>query len=98
LGQADAWQELFFERVKHMDMTEIAHRLEVKFGLGTRPDLRRSLYRDLEGIVESHGPEAYIIIASAAVDSEGKEHPGRYFARVVKLRLMERGILQAPAL
>lgn len=81
-----------------MDMSEIAHRLEVRFGLGTRPELRRRLYLALEALVETHGCEAYTIVAAAAADSQGKTHPGRYFAKVVKLRLVERGIVQAPEL
>lgn len=81
-----------------MDMSEIASRLERKFGLGTRPELRRRLYVFLQELVDQHGSEAYVIVASAAADSEGKNHPGRYFAKVVKLRLVERGIVQAPEL
>lgn len=81
-----------------MDMSGIARRLEMRFGLGTRPELRRRLYVALESLVETHGSEAYVVVASAAADSEGKTHPGRYFAKVVKLRLVERGIVQAPEL
>ena len=85
-----------------MDMSNIAHRLELKFGLGTRPELRRRLYEDLESMVleapEGNAQKAYQIIASAASDSEGKDDPGRYFAYVVKLRLQERGIGKEPVI
>jgi hypothetical protein len=76
-----------------MDMSNIAERLERKFGLGTRPALRKALYERLASLVESEGPSAYRVIAETAVDSEGKTNPGRYFAHVVITRLHERGIL-----
>lgn len=79
-----------------MDMSQIAERLERKFGLGTRPDLRRALFQKLEKLVEEQGEHAYVVIASVAVDSEGKENPGRYFCRVVLLRLQERHVLAVP--
>lgn len=76
-----------------MDMTCIAERLERKFGLGTRPALRKALYQRLADIVEQEGPSAYRVVAEAAVDSEGKQNPGRYFAHVVMARLQERGVV-----
>lgn len=81
-----------------MDMTEISYRLEKRFGLGTRPELRKSLYNRLEKLVGEEGAEAYMVIAAVAADASGKDHPGRYFSRVVCLRLTERGLLQAPEL
>ena len=78
-----------------MDMTDVAHRLELKFGLGTRPDLRKALYKRLEQVIGEQGERAYVAVASAAADAIGKENPGRYFARVVILRLYERGILES---
>lgn len=77
-----------------MDMSNVADRLERKFGLGTRPALRKALYLRLEKLVNDEGTEAYHIIASVAADAVGKEHPGRYFSKVVCLRLVERGVLQ----
>lgn len=81
-----------------MDMSNVATRLESRFGLGTRPDLRRKLYQRLQDAVDNEGEAAYVCIATAAADAEGKEHPGHYFARVVMLRLYERGVLASPAL
>lgn len=78
-----------------MNMTSVAQRLESKFGLGTRPDLRRALFKRLEQLVDTEGERAYIVIASAAADSAGKDNPGHYFTRVVTLRLYERGVLKA---
>lgn len=81
-----------------MDMEHIAERLVKKFGLGTRPELRKALYERLEKLVAEEGECAYLVIASTAADAEGKENPGRYFAHVVMIRLVERGVLPAPEL
>ena len=82
----------------HVDMTNIEARLEARFGLGTRPELRRSLYRRLAALIEEEGEAAYLVVASAAADAVSKTNPGRYFAHVVMTRLQERGILPAPAI
>ncbi len=80
-----------------MDMEGIAYRLQTKFGLGTRPDLREALYARLQELVYgTHGEKAYQVIASVAADAVGKRDPGRYFAHVVTMRLQERGILPPP--
>ena len=76
-----------------MDLTFLSSRLERRFGLGTRPDLRKKLFNQLEQLVDQVGETAYVVIASAAADAVGKDNPGRYFARVVTLRLKERGIV-----
>lgn len=79
-------------------MSDVASRLERKFGLGTRPDLRRQLYQRLACLVEHDDTRrAYQIIAGVASDALGKNDPGRYFAHVVCARLQEKGILPAPA-
>lgn len=79
-----------------MDMTNVSARLQAKFGLGSRPDVRLAFYKTLESLIEQHGERAYVAVASAAADSIGKEDPGRYFTRVAVLRLRERGFLQIP--
>ncbi len=79
-----------------MDMENLAERLGKRFGMGTRPELRKALYQRLEDLVEREGEPAYLVIATAAADADGKREPGRYFAHVVMLRLMERGILDTP--
>lgn len=82
-----------------MDTAHIAKRLEARFQLGSRPDLRRALYQRLEQLVEEKGEAAYLVIATVAADAErARSDRGRYFSRVVLLRLMERGIIDAPAL
>lgn len=76
----------------------LASRLERKFGLGSRPDLRRSLYERLDALYSDPeiGERVYQVVASAAADAVGKSKPGNYFAYVVLERLRERGIIQAP--
>lgn len=82
-----------------MDASNITNRLKTKFGLGTNPDLRLALYEKLarlvtEGTTEE-GAAVYETIASCVADAEGKDDPGRYFARVVLLRLQERGLVRS---
>lgn len=79
-----------------MDLENLADRLGRRFGFGTRPDLRKALYERLEKLVEDEGEPAYLVIATVAADAAGKKEPGRYFAHVVILRLIERGILDSP--
>lgn len=79
-----------------MDMENVAERLKIRFGLGTRPDLRKSLYERLERLVTEEGAPAYCVVASVAADAAGKTNPGRYFAHVVMVRLQERGFLPTP--
>jgi len=81
-----------------MDTEHIARRLETRFGLGTKPTLRRALYQRLEALVEAEGERAYLVIATVAADAQNKTDKGRYFAFVVIRRLIERGILPAPEL
>lgn len=76
----------------------LAARLERKFGLGSRPDLRRSLYERLDALYSDPeiGEKVYQVVASAAADAVGKAKPGNYFAFVVLERLRERNLIQAP--
>lgn len=76
----------------------IESRLERRFGLGTRPDLRRSLYRRLEALCNDPdiGERVYSVISAAAADAAGKSKPGNYFAFVVCERLRERSLIPAP--
>lgn len=79
-------------------MSDVATRLAKKFGLGSRPDLRRQLYDRLENLVRHDDTgRAYQIIAGVAGDAVGKNDPGKYFAHVVCARLQEKGVLPAPA-
>lgn len=80
------------------DSQDIAERLEHRFKLGSKPLLRKALYQRLGRIVEDEGEPAYLVVAEAAADAAGKDDPGRYFAFVVVRRLIERKILDVPAL
>ncbi len=78
-------------------MSDVANRLAKKFGLGSRPDLRRQLYDRLELLVQmDDSGRAYQILAGVAADALGKRDPGRYFAHVVCARLQEKGIIPPP--
>jgi len=79
-----------------MNLCDVAARLETRFGLGTQPTQRRALYRRLELLVQTEGERAYLVIAGAAQDADRKQSPGRYFSRVVCVRLQERGIVPSP--
>lgn len=83
-------------RVSSIDT--MAERLERKFGLGTRPDLRRSLYQRLDAMYSDPelGEKVYRVVAGAAADAVGKSKPGNYFAYVVMERLREHGLIAAP--
>lgn len=76
----------------------LAERLERKFGLGTRPDLRRALYHRLDDMYSDTAisERVYQVVAAAAADAVGKSKPGNYFAFVVMQRLRERGLIAAP--
>lgn len=76
-----------------MDLTRIAERLEVRFGLGTQPHLRQALYRRLERLIAEKGEGPYLVVSECAADAIGKQDAGRYFAYSVVRRLRERGFL-----
>lgn len=76
-----------------MDRSEIEAKLERRFGMGTRPELRKALYQRLADLIEAEGEPALIVIAGCAQDAEGKRQPDRYFCAVIIRRLMERGFL-----
>lgn len=81
-----------------MDTQHIVERLTKRFGLGTRPTLRKALYERLAHLVEQEGEPAYLVLATTAADAERAREPGKYFAKVVMIRLMERGVLERPVL
>lgn len=76
-----------------MDLSRIGHRLEVRFGLGSNPELRRGLYRRIEKLVEAEGEEVYVLVSQVAADAVGKRDEGRYFAFSVIRRLREHGYM-----
>jgi hypothetical protein len=76
-----------------MDLTRIAERLEVRFGLGSNPPLRTALYRRLEILIRDQGEGPYQLVSQVAADAIGKKDEGRYFAYSVVRRLREHGYL-----
>lgn len=76
----------------------ISERLVRRFGLGSNPELRRALYRRLEMMVVEQGEPMYRIVATAAGDADGKQDPGRWFAKVVCIRIRESGLIAPPEL
>ena len=76
-----------------MQPGDLVEKLTRKFGLGTKPDARKSLYHRLEAAVEQHGEAAYVVIASVACDAAGARQPEHYFCYSVVLRLRERHLL-----
>lgn len=80
-------------------MDTLAERLERRFGLGSRPDLRRQLYDRLDYLysLPEIGERVYQVVASAVADAQGKQKPGNYFAFVVMERLRERKLIEAPS-
>lgn len=91
--QPQSLKEVYSEA---METPPVAARLERRFGLGSEPQLRQALYTRLEKLVSesSEGSKVLEVIDSVVCDAVGKSDPGRYFARVVCLRLQERGLME----
>ncbi len=81
------------EQAVEPDDRDVPARLERKFGLGGDPGRRRVFYGRLGRRVEHHGDRAYRVIAECVAESVGKDHPQKWFCRVVLLRLREAGLL-----
>lgn len=74
---------------------DIAARLVRRFPPSNRPELRLALYERLGRLCEDSesGGMVYNLVAAVAADAVGKRDPGRYFAKVVMLRLRESNLL-----
>lgn len=71
----------------------LAARLERRFGLGNKPDVRRGLYERLQLAVEVHGQQAFTALRTVAAEAAGKRKPDRYFCRAAICRLRETGLM-----
>lgn len=71
----------------------VADRLQRRFGLGNKPDVRRGLYERLQLAVEVHGQRAFTAIRTVAAEADGKRKPDRYFCRAAICRLREAGLM-----
>lgn len=76
----------------------VSGRLERRFGLGGNSELRRALYRRLELLIDEQGEPMYRLVATVASEASGKEDPGRWFAKVVCIRIRESGLVVPPEL
>ena len=72
----------------------IARQLEQRFGLGSQPDKRRSLYHRLGLAVEVHGERALNQLKTVAAEARQARKPDRYFCRAALLRLRESNLLE----
>lgn len=74
----------------------VSERLVKRFGYGSNPEVRRTLYERLEELVagDPQGNRILDVINSVVRDSVGKTDPGRYFAFCVVRRLQEKGFIQ----
>lgn len=69
----------------------IVERLSKKFTAGDRPSVRMRLYERVAAIVARHGEGAYQILSATVAESGFAGRPDRWFARTIKLRLLEAG-------
>lgn len=87
--------------------TEIARTLEKKLGLGEFPMVRRRLYSRLQRVAVAKGDLALLIISEALLQADALrdrqtggpatlDSKGRWFAKVVVLRLKEQGYWDDP--
>lgn len=72
---------------------DLATRLERRFGLGNKPDVRRGLYRRLELAVKIHGQPAFTALRTVAAEADSARKPDRYFCRAALCRLRETGLM-----
>lgn len=62
----------------------ISARLEKRFGLGQRPEIRKALYRKVESWVASRGEKALSEISRVVAQAVSARHPGKYFASTIR--------------
>lgn len=71
----------------------LAQKLERRYGLGSKPEARRTFYRRLELATEIHGERVYIAIRTVAAEADGARCPDRYFCATALRRLREGGLM-----
>ncbi len=69
----------------------ISKRLEVNFGTGDNPALRRKLYIRLQACAVEHGPDCYEAIRSCVAAAAVADYPGKYFCAAVTRELKSLG-------
>jgi len=71
----------------------LAQKLERRYGLGSKPEARRTFYRRLELATEVHGERVWIAIRTVAAEADGARCPERYFCATALRRLRETGLM-----
>lgn len=71
-------------------MVNLVEVLKRTYGLGSRPDIRMKLYKQLQRQVEVHGERAYVIIRECMQAATAARHPDRWFAVAAMRRLTEK--------
>jgi hypothetical protein len=79
---------------KETGESKVAAQLEARFGLGSQPSLRRTLYQRLQLACEIHGERALKQLKTVAAEAKGARKPDRYFCRAALCRLREMNLLE----
>lgn len=74
----------------------VAKRLEVMFGTGDNPQLRRKLYQRIQKCAIEHGPECYDVVKSCVSSAQSANSPSRYFCVSVTSELKSLGYWEQP--
>ena len=72
----------------------LAERLELAFGAGDNPALRRALYLRVQFIIQTFGPPAEEVLREVVDYALAARRPGNCFAFTIIRRLRERGFTQ----
>jgi hypothetical protein len=83
-----------------MSKSGIAQYLRQTFGLGDNPIVREKLYQRLQRLVDAGTPGVLDAVKECekAAGDPSTRHPGRFFASVVKRRLLELGVYEERSL
>ncbi len=65
----------------------IAQRLEVLYGVGDNPQLRRKFYQRVQRCAIEHGPDCYQVVLNCVSCAVSADSPARYFCRAVSAEL-----------
>lgn len=69
--------------------SNLVDRLFALYGPGEREDLRRMLFMRIERLVQIHGQRMMTLVREACISAQGRENPGNYFCRAVRLKIAE---------
>ncbi len=66
-----------------IESSDIASRLEQRFGLGDDAGKRRALYRRIQRLCEARGKEIELWVLEVVDKATGANDPGRYFSAAI---------------